>query len=1185
MRNGYRAGMCARSAAAINQSGQSVNGSITSRVMGLRRDGIHVLQRFVTLFVLLFVAPLLFCSPAYALRDDVLVLVNDNSIDSPQVGAYYAQQRDIDPANIVHVRVRDGYFITWTEFRRLRDQVIRFMQQNTLDDPNLILATCPDGDPPYYCKASMDQLRAHTKIRYIVTTRGIPTRTTVDGSTLSYPGPTSVDNYLRFWLINYYNQDTPFSAQVRASAFLDGRGMRTVMPAQDGELIVGRIDGVTLTAAKALVDRALDVEGNGLFGKLYGSKYGVYSGSATWKDHSTPYNNFVYGDSTTSWRYQLGLMSEARSECIDYLDYPYNQATGKAPQYCFARMTDGNDPAQGVSSSRASLADDALAYLGSLDGQTTGAGDFNNLLNWRKDNTCSVTLCDNASDPAACRAASTDPFRDINTQCVGVAEGFIGYNYQSYPVSFLTVWPTGWRSTDGGDFNNLAFPEVRSDLGYDDNYSLWFRTVDQVAAPLCYTSSDFTGPPTQTCPDERRVYFYQTIAFTAKAVTATPQQYRIGLRYKANNLTKTGALRVRLWVHEKDATANLDYGYKNIVTLPLGNTDWTYGEVVFTLDPAKHTRADDLYDRIQVDIDTSAVVAGELGLDTASIQELGAGIELAQNGSFNKGHKSVSGGDHAANYLSRLNGTAFWGSVSHHATGGHSFGSHPMETLLYFMRGLPLGDAVWFYESLNSGILYGDPLYSPMAVKFDYQPYAGDRLVGATQFSGSTVNGRDATRISTEFRVDYCLGKDFYLCDQDQSWLPTGMSGLGGRTSQPLGSWDLSTLPYGEYTLRLAVTSSNSVTGKTQTFNDYYPIKHRYSTTEIPLYNISGYAKEPNGQPVVGVTFAINDNYGFTSSVTTDANGYYKSAGLKNGLYIVYPAKQGYNVAPNSGNIFQSVSNAHVRKDFTATRSGYSITGTVMDAAGQPLGDVPIQFSGPNGYTATAKTNVMGYYGLGSLANGSYTVIASLPGFTITPVGGSTTALVNGADVSKAFTATTQGYAVSGTILNTKGQSLAGVQIQINNNGSYVATATTNANGYFHHGGLANGLYIVYPSFSGYTISPNSGSVFTTISGADVVGKDFTATPIIYTYSVSGFILENGQPLPGVSVAINDNYGFTSTVTTDSSGFYYKDGLKNGLYIVYPSKSGYQFQTTSGNIFQSISGSNVISKNYNATHN
>ncbi len=215
---------------------------------------------------------LAFALPAYALRDDVLVVVNDNSLDSPQVGAYYAQQRGIDPDNIVHVRMPAGYFIGWDDFRRLRDQLIGFMQQHTLDDPALEPVVCTDGEPPYYCPASMDQLRQHTRIRYLVTTRGVPTRMTVDGSTLFSPNtPTSVDNYLKYWLINYFADDVPLKFTEREVAFGDGRGMRTVAPATDRELIVGRIDGLNLASARALVDRALAAEAAGIYGTWYGS--------------------------------------------------------------------------------------------------------------------------------------------------------------------------------------------------------------------------------------------------------------------------------------------------------------------------------------------------------------------------------------------------------------------------------------------------------------------------------------------------------------------------------------------------------------------------------------------------------------------------------------------------------------------------------------------------------------------------------------------------------------------------------------------------------------------------------------------------------------------------------------------------------------------------------------------------
>ncbi len=107
--------------------------------------------------------------------------------------------------------------------------------------------------------------------------------------------------------------------------------------------------------------------------------------------------------------------------------------------------------------------------------------------------------------------------------------------------------------------------------------------------------------------------------------------------------------------------------------------------------------------------------------------------------------------------LTGLNGVAFWGSLSHHESYGHSFSQNPMETLLYFLRGLPLGDAVWWGEIHNSGMLYGDPLYSPVAVRLNYLN-EWDTIIGSVTLSGSTVNGRDPSRVSTNYAVHYCAG-------------------------------------------------------------------------------------------------------------------------------------------------------------------------------------------------------------------------------------------------------------------------------------------------------------------------------------------------------------------------------------------------------------------------------------------
>ena len=98
--------------------------------------------------------------------------------------------------------------------------------------------------------------------------------------------PTSVDNYLKYWLINYFADDVKLAFNEREVAFGDGRGMRTVQPDTDRELIVGRIDGLDLNASLALVDRALAVEGAGIYGSWYGStKFWSLKDASTGKCH------------------------------------------------------------------------------------------------------------------------------------------------------------------------------------------------------------------------------------------------------------------------------------------------------------------------------------------------------------------------------------------------------------------------------------------------------------------------------------------------------------------------------------------------------------------------------------------------------------------------------------------------------------------------------------------------------------------------------------------------------------------------------------------------------------------------------------------------------------------------------------------------------------------------------------
>ncbi len=195
----------------------------------------------------------------------------------------------------------------------------------------------------------------------------------------------------------------------------------------------------------------------------------------------------------------------------------------------------------------------------------------------------------------------------------------------------------------------------------------------------------------------------------------------------------------------------------------------------------------------------------------------------------------------------------------------------------------------------------------------------------------------------------------------------------------------------------------------------------------------------------------------------------------------------------------------------------YTISGTIT-LSGAGLAGVTVSTTG-----ASATTSSTGAYTLSGLANGTYTVTPSLSGYTFSPT--SSSATISGANVTGInFTATqvTTTYSISGTI-TLNGAGLSGVTVSTTG-----ASATTTSTGAYTLAGLANGTYTVTPSLTGYTFSPTSLSV--TISGANVTGKNFTATAV----TTGDTPLTSGVGLAG-SVALNAYKYYTIVVPSGAT--------------------------------------------------
>jgi len=163
-------------------------------------------------------------------------------------------------------------------------------------------------------------------------------------------------------------------------------------------------------------------------------------------------------------------------------------------------------------------------------------------------------------------------------------------------------------------------------------------------------------------------------------------------------------------------------------------------------------------------------------------------------------------------------------------------------------------------------------------------------------------------------------------------------------------------------------------------------------------YSISGKVTLA-GSGLTGVTMALSG--ASSATTTTDNVGNYTFIGLDNGSYTVTPSKMGFTFGPTDNT--QTVSGANITGvNFTATQlqaNVYNIFGSVYAGSSTDntgLIGVTMTLSGAS--SATTTTDIYGTYQFISLANGSYTITPSKPGFTFSPA--SSTQTVSNADIT-----------------------------------------------------------------------------------------------------------------------------------------------------------------------------------------
>jgi hypothetical protein len=316
--------------------------------------------------------------------------------------------------------------------------------------------------------------------------------------------------------------------------------------------------------------------------------------------------------------------------------------------------------------------------------------------------------------------------------------------------------------------------------------------------------------------------------------------------------------------------------------------------------------------------------------------------------------------------------------------------------------------------------------------------------------------------------------------------------------------------------------------------------------TPTSTYSISGNVGGAGG-PGASVSLSGTAN----AATTADSSGNFTFSGLANGSYSITPSEVDYSYSPSSQTA--TINNAHALGfSFVSSTSGYSIIGGITGAGGP---GATVTLSGAASATTTAGGT--GAFTFTGLASGSYTVAVSNASYIFTPTSQAVT--VSGANAAATFSSVAQTYNITGTISGAGGN---GATISLS--GAATATTTANATGAFSFVGLANGVYSVAVTNTGYVFTPTSQAV--TVNGANATA---TFSSAAQTYSITGSISGAG----GNGATISLSGAATATTTANATGAFSFAGLANGAYTVSVSNTGYIFTPTSQAV--TVNGANA----------
>jgi uncharacterized protein (TIGR03790 family) len=243
---------------------------------------------------------------------EVVVIYNSRVPESREVAQHYAKRREVPQEQVFGFDLPVGEVITRKDYLNdLEGRLLKKLEQTKLFTFGPATNKAPDakaGDAPF-------RKVIGAQVRYVVLCYGVPVRiqkepALTEAAAAGLPpelqrNEAAVDTQLA--LLPASEQHLPWTGPLRNPFYTQTNA--SLLHPTNGLLMVARLDGPSAAISRGLVDKAIEAETNGLWGRAYFDARGLGTNDAYRQG-----DDFIRGAATVAQRYGFETEIDERSE-------------------------------------------------------------------------------------------------------------------------------------------------------------------------------------------------------------------------------------------------------------------------------------------------------------------------------------------------------------------------------------------------------------------------------------------------------------------------------------------------------------------------------------------------------------------------------------------------------------------------------------------------------------------------------------------------------------------------------------------------------------------------------------------------------------------------------------------------------------------------------------------------------